>query len=351
MCGARSRKVSAASAIGQKRDADVAAARAGRLGRAAQLFGQLGRRRASGGGHDRQSRRPAQRGQSRVRRRAAASIAAGASLVAQARDEARRRRRAQRGDARPCTRRVAGGQRLERAHGVDGRASARRSRTRPARRRGQVERLRSSARRRARRRVADDAAVDRGGDVGARAAPALRRAVRALGEREERARGSYSTSQPGRVEHGADRDRGDGGAGAEAQLAAVRRQRRCCRSRARPRAAARRRRSTQVARARRDGLGDQRRRGRPRRRRSARSTRRSTAATTARCRRRARAYSPIRNSLPGALTVADSPSPLIVASTTRAPGPGAAIRSSQTPGTARQRGGDGVGVGGARTAP
>ena len=86
-----------------------------------------------------------------------------------------------------------------------------------------------SARDRRRRALAPGvrrcAAVDRGRHVGARAAPALGGAVRAVGEREDLDARVCSMSRPAARTSAPTRDRGGGGAGAQAQLPAGGRQR------------------------------------------------------------------------------------------------------------------------------
>ena len=109
---------------------------------------------------------------------------------------------------------------------------------------------------------------------------------------------------------------------------------RCCRSRAR-RPAARQPSSAQVRADRRDHLGDQRRRRRRARERTGRS-RGDRRPRRRRCRPSSTPYSPIRNSLPGALTVVSfARRPHRRLHARARPGPGAAIRQSLTPGTAR----------------
>ena len=90
-------------AIGQKRDADVAAARAGRLCRAPQRFGQPGGFR-DGGGDDGKTDEIAQRSELRVR--AHRRIDDAARVFVRARDDEIGRERAERAQTLAARRRI-----------------------------------------------------------------------------------------------------------------------------------------------------------------------------------------------------------------------------------------------------
>ena len=319
-------------AIGQKRHPDVAAARAGRLGRSAKLLGQRGRG-PHGGRPDGQRRRPVPAPPGPRPRHAAASTTAcpspklpaptkrvgGAvgSSVSACRDAAGSR----------------GGQRL------DG----------PRRRR----RWRVAARRSRTTTISTGAAAS-GSIIGAPPAlpgvgactppytaaatsapeptPALRRPVGALGQREQRSRRSPDDVGARGGEGGADGGDRGGGAGAEAQLLPVRRERRACRSAGAPSGSAGPVLAQLGVDVRREArrLGDQGRRGGRTRPGTAR-LRSDRPRPRRRCRRRARAYSPTRNSLPGASTIRRPHHRSPDSSRRWAPGPGRGDLGAQNP--------------------